>query len=55
LRIDPVTGALELDLPAIQGSSFGDLARGSGSSYFVRQGPNVLHFEPAPGIGTGGA
>jgi DNA-binding beta-propeller fold protein YncE len=54
VRIDPATGAQELDLPAIQGFGFGDLAHGSGTSYFVRQGPNVLRFEPAPGVGTGG-
>jgi MYXO-CTERM domain-containing protein len=54
VRIDPATGAQELDLPAIQGPGFGDLAYGSGTSYFVRHGTNVLRFDPAPGVGTGG-
>ena len=54
VRIDPATGAQELDLPAIQGPGFGDLARGSGTSYFVRHGQSVLYFQPAAGVGTGG-
>jgi hypothetical protein len=46
--------AQELELPPIQGPGFGDLAHGSGTSYFVRQGQSVLYFEPAAGVGTGG-
>ena len=54
VRVDPTTGDQELDLPMLQDYGFSDLARGSGTSYFVREGPYVLRFEPAPGVGTGG-
>lgn len=54
VRIDPLTGAQELDLFLQPGFGFGDLARGSGASYFLRSGPFVLRFDPAPGTTSGG-